>query len=139
MAICFDQKEQFLVSKTVYESVLQLDPTHTSSLYNLANIMLVLGKNAESAGLFERAIAHQPDNYERRLELIELYETMNDLNKAEQHLLHCHRENDQDADVIDKLVRVYRKKKDIKKVNRFQKLLLGLKSNHFALRTKTQV
>ena len=52
MAICFDQKEQFLVSRGLYEAVLQLDPTHTSSLYNLANIMLVLGKNSESAALF---------------------------------------------------------------------------------------
>jgi tetratricopeptide (TPR) repeat protein len=82
MAICFDQKEQFMVSRSLYEAVLQIEPNNTSSLYNLANIMLVLGKNIESAGIFERALTYQPENYQRRTELIELYETMNDLNKA---------------------------------------------------------
>lgn len=139
MAICYDQKEQFMTSKAIYEMILQDEPNNVNCLYNLGNIMLVVGRNNEALGLFERGLTIQPTNYARRLEIIDLYETLNDLNRAESHLLYCYKENDQDYDIIEKLIRIYRKKKDIKKVNKFQKIMLNIKTpGYMNSRVKTQ-
>ena len=42
--MCFDKEEEYLISKEIYEKILQIDNKNIRCLNNLANILLILGK-----------------------------------------------------------------------------------------------
>lgn len=48
MAICFDHKEEFSKSKPLYERILDEEPNNVKCLFNLANILLILGKSTNA-------------------------------------------------------------------------------------------
>lgn len=92
IAVCFDKKEEFLTSKEIYEKILSLDPKNIKCLNNLANILLILGKTNEAFYWFEFMLQQAPNNIEKRMRVADIYATIGDWSKVEQHLTICYKQ-----------------------------------------------
>ena len=90
--MCYDKQEQFLASKEIYEKILAIDPKNIKCLNNMANIYLILGKTNEAFYWFEFMLQQIPANTEKRLRVADIYATIGDWSKVEQHLLICYKQ-----------------------------------------------
>lgn len=70
-----------------------------------------------------------PNNIEKRIRVADIYATIGDWSKVEQHLGICFKQKENDIRVIEKMVNLYKEKRDSKQLNKFEKRLALLKSN----------
>ena len=63
-----------------------------SCLNNLANILLIIGNTNEAFYYFEQMLNEVPQNIERRLRVVDIYATIGDWSKVEEHLLICYKQ-----------------------------------------------
>ena len=61
--------------------------------------------------------------------MADIYATIGDWSKVEQHLSICFKQKENDIRVIEKMVNLYKEKRDTKQLNKFEKRLALLKSN----------
>lgn len=108
---------------------MSLDPKNIRCLNNLANILLILGKTNEAFYWFEFMLQQAPNNIEKRIRVADIYATIGDWSKVEQHLSICFKQKENDIRVIEKMVNLYKEKRDTKQLNKFEKRLALLKSN----------
>lgn len=121
--------EQYLASKTIYEKILEKDPENIRCMNNLANILLITGETNESFYLFESMLQKAPKNLEKRLKVVDIYAQVGDWSKVEFHLLQCLRQKENDERVIERLINLYKEKRDIKMANKYEKRLAMIKNN----------
>lgn len=71
-----------MVSKEIYEKILQAEPKNVRCLNNLANIFLILGKTNEAFYWFEFMLQQIPNNIDKRLRVADIYATIGDWSKV---------------------------------------------------------
>lgn len=66
----------------------------------MANIFLILGKTNEAFYWFEFMLQQAPTSIDKRLRVIDIYATLGDWSKVEQHLAICYKQKENDIRVI---------------------------------------
>ena len=54
---------------------------------------------------------------------------MGDLSKVEYHLITCYKKKEHDPKVLEKLIQLYKEKRETKLVNKFEKKLMLVKTH----------
>lgn len=67
---------------------------------------------------------------EKRLKVAEIYAEVGDWSKVEYHLLQCYRQKEHDSRILEKLVLLYKEKRDNKMATKYEKKLALLRANH---------
>ena len=106
-----------------------IEPKNVKCLNNLANIYLILGQTNEAFYWLEFMLQQIPANTEKRLRVSDIYATIGDWSKVEQHLLICYKQKEHDVRVLERMVNLYKEKREIKQMNKFEKKLNLLKQN----------
>jgi len=65
----------------------ELDPTQASHLHGLGQILIEQGKFQEAAGVYEKLVGMEPNEFSNNLRLSEAYRQLRQLDKAEQQVL----------------------------------------------------
>jgi thioredoxin-like negative regulator of GroEL len=71
-----------------------------------------------------------PKNLEKRLKVADIYAEVGDWSKVEYHLLQCYRQKEHDTRILEKLVVLYKEKRDNKMAAKYEKKLSLLKASH---------
>ena len=68
-----------------------------------------------------------PNNIDRRLRVVDIYATIGDWSKVEEHLLICYRQKESDIRVLERLINLYKEKRETKLIGKYEKKLNFLK------------
>ena len=82
--------------------------------------------------MFENMLQKAPKNLQKRLKVVDIYAEVGDWSKVEFHLLHCLKQKENDERVIERLINLYKEKRDVKMANKYEKKLAIIKTNRKA-------
>ena len=94
---------------------------------NLANILLITGETNEAFYMFESMLEKVPKNVEKRMKVADIYAEVGDWSKVEYHLQQCLKVKEHDPRIIERLITLYKEKRNNKMVAKFEKRLNLLK------------
>ena len=86
-----------------------------------------VGKVAGKTQKTDKQIYAEIKQLEKRLKVADSYAQVGDWSKVEYHLMICYKQKENDVRVIEKLLNLYKEKREIKMINKFEKKLNLLK------------
>lgn len=80
----FIKREKLDESRQILKKILEMQPSNSDALFNLADIYCKTGDPEKAIGLFNRSLKKDPENIELNSRLGEIYLKLGDINKAEE-------------------------------------------------------